>query len=269
MPKDSFILYTKYSDQISLLTMEQAGTLFVSLLNYQSGKPLPKMDAVTEMCFSFIKAQIDTDNEKYEETVQKRIEAGKTGGAPKGNQNAKKQANDFELPEKQAKQAQGCFEEKKQPKQANVSEKQPKQAKQPVYVNEGVNDICPSLSEREEILVSKNQPRAREKQLKDLPPSMRSKDLQEFLKENPKVIIDSCPIGMLSGIDFAQLREKYRRTPYLRDRPHELSWICKNSAGIIGGAYQAYESDNDGNDLTEAERKANEEWFDRTFGSGG
>lgn len=52
------------------------------------------------------------------------------GGAPKGNSNASKQA----------KQANGCFDNQKQAKQANGFENNQKQAKQPDNVNVNVND---------------------------------------------------------------------------------------------------------------------------------
>ena len=43
------------------------------------------MDAETNMAFKFIRFQLDKDNKKYEETTEKRKEAGKLGGRPKAN----------------------------------------------------------------------------------------------------------------------------------------------------------------------------------------
>ena len=103
--RDSFLMYTANMDQISLLTMEQRGILFTSIMCYAAGRPLPDMDGMTQMAFCFIKAQMDRDSEKYQKTVEARREAGKLGGRPKGNGSAEKQeeakkANGF--PEKQA-----------------------------------------------------------------------------------------------------------------------------------------------------------------------
>lgn len=87
--KDSFVIYTKYDEQISLLSDEQAGRLLRCLIKYQAGTEMPKMDAVTNMIFSVIRQQIDFDNKKYEETCEKKAiagargaEYGKLGGRP-------------------------------------------------------------------------------------------------------------------------------------------------------------------------------------------
>ena len=92
--KDSFVLYTKYLDNIQALSMEQRGMLFTSLMLYVSGQEPEEMDPVTAMAFSFIKSQMDKDIEKYNETCAKRSEAGKLGGRPKKQEEAKK-ANGF------------------------------------------------------------------------------------------------------------------------------------------------------------------------------
>ena len=123
MGKDSFILYDKYDEQIEFLTNEQAGILFKSIYAHRNGKPLPDMDGVVKMAFSFICSQLDQDQERYDDICEKRRAAGAMGGAPKGNQNAGKQA-------KQAKQANGF--KNKQNKQ--------KQAKQPDNDNEYDNE---------------------------------------------------------------------------------------------------------------------------------
>lgn len=101
--KDSFVLYTKYLDNIQALSMEQRGMLFTSLMLYASGQEPEEMDPVTAMAFSFIKSQMDKDIEKYNETCAKRSEAGKIGGRPKKQEEAKK-ANGFsEIQKKQGK----------------------------------------------------------------------------------------------------------------------------------------------------------------------
>lgn len=92
--KDSFVLYTKYLDNIQALSMEQRGMLFTSLMLYASGQEPEEMDPVTAMAFSFIKSQMDKDIEKYNKTCAKRSEAGKLGGRPKKQEEAKK-ANGF------------------------------------------------------------------------------------------------------------------------------------------------------------------------------
>lgn len=86
--KNSFVLYTDYMAQLSLLTMEQRGILLTAIMAYQMGQELPQMDAVTTMAFSFIRNNLDKDNAKWEQTREKRIEAGRAGGLAKAS-NAK------------------------------------------------------------------------------------------------------------------------------------------------------------------------------------
>lgn len=80
MAKDSFIIYTKFGEQVKLLSDTQIGILFRALIDYQSGeKILPKMDGMTNIVFSMIRQQIDFDNQKYEEICKAKSEAGKRG----------------------------------------------------------------------------------------------------------------------------------------------------------------------------------------------
>lgn len=81
----SFVLYTDYIDQVELLSMEQRGLLLSAIMCYAADKELPDMDGMVTMAFSFIRKQIDRDNEKYQEKVEKCREAGKLGGRPKKN----------------------------------------------------------------------------------------------------------------------------------------------------------------------------------------
>ena len=81
------------------------------------------MDGMTQMAFSFIKAQLDRDNQKYQKMVESRREAGKLGGRPKGSASSDK-------PE-EAKKANGFFEKQTEAKKHN---------KKNVYDNVNVND---------------------------------------------------------------------------------------------------------------------------------
>ena len=88
--KDNFIFHTEYMEQIELLNMEQRGVLLTALICYQSQEDLPVMDAETRMCFAFIKARINKENEAYEEKCRKNAENGSLGGRPKKADGIKK-----------------------------------------------------------------------------------------------------------------------------------------------------------------------------------
>lgn len=96
MEKKSFVMYADYEKHIARLSDEDAGELFKAIFTYvNTGEEVP-LSPAADMAFSFMKERIDRDSEKWAVTCQKRSEAGKKGGAPKGNKNAankQKQAN--------------------------------------------------------------------------------------------------------------------------------------------------------------------------------
>jgi len=91
MEKNSFILYTSYFDILSDLSNEQMGEIFRAILEYKTTKKQPVVSVDLKVVFKFIKNQLDLDEEKYNEKILKQSNNGKKGGAPKGNQNARKQ----------------------------------------------------------------------------------------------------------------------------------------------------------------------------------
>lgn len=78
--RKAFLLYTGYFEQIEMLTIEQRGILLTAIMAFQTNNELPEMDAITKMAYSFISADMRRDGEKYEETIEKRREAGRKGG---------------------------------------------------------------------------------------------------------------------------------------------------------------------------------------------
>ena len=78
--KDSFIIYTKYEEQISLLSDAQAGVLFRALFCYQTEKTLPQMDGITNIVFTTIRQDIAAENQRYNEICEINKATGKRGG---------------------------------------------------------------------------------------------------------------------------------------------------------------------------------------------
>ena len=78
--KNSFILYCDIGQHLELLSDEDAGLLFKGIVHYaDTGEP-PQLPPMAAMAFSFIRAQIDRDQEKWNTTREKRRAAGKSGG---------------------------------------------------------------------------------------------------------------------------------------------------------------------------------------------
>ena len=81
--KDGFVVYTKYEEQIKMLTDTQAGILLRAMIAHQKGEPLPKMDGLTAMAFTFIRQQNDEDGKRREEICRINKENGMKGGRPR------------------------------------------------------------------------------------------------------------------------------------------------------------------------------------------
>lgn len=82
--KKSFILYCDIGQHLELLSNEDAGLLFKGIVHYaDTGEP-PQLPPMAAMAFSFIRAQIDRDQEKWNTTREKRRAAGKSGGLKSG-----------------------------------------------------------------------------------------------------------------------------------------------------------------------------------------
>ena len=88
-------LFIDYAEEFSLLSDAQAGRLIKALLAYADKGEKPDFSDDKAICvmFSMMKKQVDRDFGKYQELCDRRSEAGKKGGAPKGNQNARKSSN--------------------------------------------------------------------------------------------------------------------------------------------------------------------------------
>jgi len=97
MKKDSFVFYMSQYDAIKDLSNEQLGRLFRALFENQRQNNLKTtennvvLDNDIKIAFNFINNQMVVDNEKYLKKCETLRNNAKKGGAPKGNQNARKQ----------------------------------------------------------------------------------------------------------------------------------------------------------------------------------
>lgn len=81
--KKAFLIYCDYKQHLELLSAEECGLLFIALLDYAETRKPPKLHGATAMAFSFIKAQMDRDEAKYEERCIVNRENGAKGGRPR------------------------------------------------------------------------------------------------------------------------------------------------------------------------------------------
>ncbi len=108
--KESFVFYKDWWNAISGMPKDVRGEVCECVIRYAFGNIDADADADAEtgnlasMALRFIAPQIDRDRAKYEATCKVRQEAGRLGGAPKGNTNAAKQTQPAENNQNQAKQ---------------------------------------------------------------------------------------------------------------------------------------------------------------------
>ena len=82
---DSFILFSDFLDEIKLLSMEQRGLLLTALFCYVNEEELPNLDLAVSIIWQTWKKCIDRNAEKWEESRQRRSEAGRKGGLASRN----------------------------------------------------------------------------------------------------------------------------------------------------------------------------------------
>lgn len=92
--KQSIVIYTDLLQHVQKLSLEEAGAVFIAILNYSSTGEIPELSAAADMCFSFIRAQIDRDSEKWESIREKRALSGKIGGVASGESRKQNKANE-------------------------------------------------------------------------------------------------------------------------------------------------------------------------------
>lgn len=104
-------MYFSYLEPLADLTDEEVGRVVRAILKYGADKTIPDLPPSERMAFTFMKTNFDREAAAYDAKVEKKRENGKKGGAPVGNQNARKQ--------KQPKQPK---EEEKEEEETNKKE---------------------------------------------------------------------------------------------------------------------------------------------------
>lgn len=81
--RDSFVFYRSFFEAIEIQPKNVQADIYAAIFDYVFNDKLPEgLTSIAQSMFILIKPQIDANNQRYEN--------GKKGGAPKGNQNARK-----------------------------------------------------------------------------------------------------------------------------------------------------------------------------------
>lgn len=92
--RESFIFYRSFHNQLKDLDDNTRLRIYDTIVKYMFEHIIPQFQGLENAFWIGIKEILDRDKAKYDDIVQKRSEAGKRGGAPKGNQNARKKNDD-------------------------------------------------------------------------------------------------------------------------------------------------------------------------------
>lgn len=87
MAREYFQAYHSYLQSMEPLNDAECGRLFRALLKYSETGECEELRGNERFVFPTMRAQIDRDNQKYEEKCQKNSENGKQGGRPKNPKN--------------------------------------------------------------------------------------------------------------------------------------------------------------------------------------
>lgn len=86
MEQISFVFYTEWDEYFTDLSNEEIGEMMRAILNYKKTGEVPSFsDRSLKFVFNLIKNQLDRDAEKWEETKNKRSDAGKRGASKRWN----------------------------------------------------------------------------------------------------------------------------------------------------------------------------------------
>lgn len=90
MTRDSFIFYRSFKNAVRALPIEMRLNVYEAIIDYALEGIEPPQNGIERAIFEIVRPQIDANNKRYENGC-KGAECGKRGGAPIGNQNARKQ----------------------------------------------------------------------------------------------------------------------------------------------------------------------------------
>lgn len=145
MARDYVCLYHSYLDAVQALGDAERGRLFTAMLEYSLTGATGHLSGNERFIFPMVKAQIDRDKERYEETCRRRSDSGKLGGRPEKQekQNEAKKANAFSESKKSKGKGEGKGEG-----EGDIKEKTPMGSKRKVFVPPTVEQVAEYCQQR-------------------------------------------------------------------------------------------------------------------------
>ncbi len=247
MERDSFIFYRSFFEAIDGLPVENQAHIYKAISGYALNGELIELDVWENAVFKTIKSQIDANNERFLNGC-KGGEYGKLGGAPKGNQNARKKKQPENNPQNNPKTTHQKNEGKngekqKQPKEngrklppTGVNEETtPKQPQENPKTTPNVNandNVNENVNDNKHALQACNSAHACTRE--EIP----DKAKEEFFKAFPSVKLNGADD---SGIDYGKLLSAFREGNAYLQNTKSMNYVTAHYAEIIGGGYRRIE----------------------------
>ena len=137
-------LYFSYREPLtSALTYEQLGMVVAALLAYAEEGTQPVLEGAAKMAFEFLRANYERNCEVYSDLVETSRARGRNGGAPKGNQNARKKSKpdgDAEKTIKTIKTIKTTQQEQKQEQEQKQDQEQESSSSAPAAAGRDEDD---------------------------------------------------------------------------------------------------------------------------------
>ena len=98
MAKINILLFGEYEEHFDLLSKEEQGELIMAIFAYANRGEVPgaEVSLSVRMAFSFIKADMDRNSEKYEEKCARNKVNGQRGGRPRKEEQSEEKPNGLE-----------------------------------------------------------------------------------------------------------------------------------------------------------------------------
>jgi len=242
--RDSFIFYRSFFEAIDGLPVENQAHIYKAISGYALNGELIELDVWENAVFKTIKSQIDANNERFLNGC-KGGEYGKLGGAPKGNQNARKKKQPENNPQNNPKTTHQKNEGKngekqKQPKEngrklppTGVNEETtPKQPQENPKTTPNVNandNVNENVNDNKHALQACNSAHACTRE--EIP----DKAKEEFFKAFPSVKLNGADD---SGIDYAALLKAFLEGNAYLQNTKSMNYVTDHYTEIIGGGYR-------------------------------
>lgn len=221
--------YEAITDPDNGLTEEEQGRVYNAIFSYVFDGVEPDLKGTCRFVYNTVirclehdremeerhNVQIEALQDELSEERSKYAEYGKKGGRPRKNPLSENE-NPLKTPLKPpfSQEKEGSLIEKEGEKERSKEKDQERDY---------------TLQEIEYNLPPYNPPAPKE--------GSEELGLKEFLERHGNIAVDNCSTASLD-MDYPGLRRAFAESAYLREKPHDLSWVAKNAARILRGDYK-------------------------------